>query len=263
MPETHLQRILRRLAEPFHTDGGQALAEACIVIPVLLMLFLGLWHHSLAQLTQTRTHLAARHVAWARASLNKSSSDAKKYANAFFPTGTKLDVKVEEATSYTDYANNLVSLCTALTMPKNNRPGQVKAKVAATVPALPFAPPKSPGQYGAKTYDSAFLGAVKTREVQVVWNAAEEQPANYTLPLLGFMVSRPELLLEWGISIAIGESYAKLLKVIGDLVGESGWFGEIMEKLHLDFMGDLFGAMVETFLWLVNDIYELITGLFE
>jgi len=53
-------------------DSGQAMLEACILIPVLLSLFLGLWHHALLSQAQTRSILAARHVAWARATLNKS-----------------------------------------------------------------------------------------------------------------------------------------------------------------------------------------------
>lgn len=253
------RRAARRVRRFFlREDGGQAMAEACVVIPVLLMLFLGLWQHSLAQLAQTRTALAARHVAWARAVLGKGESDAKGYAAKFFPAGTTLDVTQEDSASFTDYSNNLTGICTSLFPIKGGGKGQYKATVAATVPALPVAAPKSPGKRGAEGGAWDFLASVKTQESTVVWNNSQEQPANYTFPLLIFIIARPELLVELGISIAISEIFAYMMKSLSELIGQSGWFADIMEKLHLDWLSDVFKDMVEAFLWLVNDIYELL-----
>jgi hypothetical protein len=239
-------------------DGGQAMAEACIVIPVLLMLFLGLWQHSLAQMAQTRVELAARHVAWARAVLGKGESDAKGYAAKFFPAGTSLDVTQDGSASYTDYGNGLTDLCTSLFPIKGGGKGQYKATVAATVPVLPVAAPKSPGKRGAEGGAWDFLSSVKTHAATVVWNNSEEQPTNYTFPLLLFIVSRPELLVELVGHIILSEIFAYLMSSIAEVIGESGWFADIMEKLHLDFLDDVFKDMVEAFLWLVNDLVEII-----
>ena len=239
-------------------DGGQAMAEACVVIPVLLMLFLGLWQHSLAQMAQTRAELAARHVAWARAVLGKGEKDAKGYAAKFFPSGTTLDVEQDGSASYTDYGNNLTGICTSLFPIKGGGKGQYKATVAATVPALPVAAPKSPGKQGETGGAWDYLASVKTHGATVVWNNSEEQPANYTFPLLLFIFARPELLVELVGHIALSEIFAYLMSSLSEAIGQSGWFADIMEKLHLDFMGDLFNQMVETFLWLVNDLIEII-----
>ena len=57
-----LRAILARLRRN-PGDSGQAMIEACILIPVLLSLFLGLWHHALLGHAQTRSLLAARHAA--------------------------------------------------------------------------------------------------------------------------------------------------------------------------------------------------------
>jgi hypothetical protein len=241
-----------------HEDGGQAMAEACVVIPVLLMLFLGLWQHSLLQMAQTRAELAARHVAWARAVLGKDEKDAKGYAAKFFPSGTTLDVEQDGSASYTDYGNNLTGICTSLFPIKGGGKGQYKATVTATVPALPVATPKSPGKQGETGGAWDYLASVKTHGATVVWNNSEEQPTNYTFPLLLFIFARPELLVELIGHIAISEAFAYMMSSIAEAIGQSGWFADIMEKLHLDFMGDLFKEMVETFLWLVNDLVEII-----
>lgn len=255
-PAQSAARLVKRFF--LREDGGQAMAEACIVIPVLLMLFLGLWQHSLAQMAQTRAELAARHVAWARAVLGKSEKDAKDYAAKFFPSGTSLDIEQDGSASYTDYGNNLTGICTSLFPIKGGGKGQYKATVAATVPALPFAAPKSPGKQGEKGGAWDYLAAVKTHGATVVWNNAEEQPTNYTFPLLLFIVARPELLIELVGHIAISEIFAYLMSSLSEAIGQSGWFADIMEKLHLDFLGDVFNQMVETFLWLVNDLVEII-----
>lgn len=239
-------------------DSGQAMAEACVVIPVLLMLFLGLWQHSLAQMAQTRAELAARHVAWARAVLGKGEKDAKGYAEKFFPAGTTLDVAQDGSASYTDYSNNLTGICASLFPIKGGGKGQYKATVAATVPALPVAAPKSPGKRGAEGGAWDYLASVKTHAATVVWNNGEEQPANYTFPLLLFIVARPELIVELLGHIALSEIFAKLMSSLAEVVGQSGWFANIMQKLHLDWLSDVFKEMVETFLWLVNDLYEII-----
>lgn len=255
------QRAAGRVRRFFlREDGGQAMAEACIVIPVLLMLFLGLWQHSLVQLAQTRTALAARHVAWARAVLDKKESDAKGYAAKFFPSGTTLDVTQDGSASFTKYSNNLTDICTSLFPIKGGGKGQYKATVAATVPALPVAAPKSPGKRGAEGGAWDFLASVKTQGSTVVWNNSEEQPTNYTFPLLVFMIARPELLIELGVTIAISEAFAQLMSQLAKVISQSGWFSTIMQKLHLDWLSDVFKDMVEACLWLVNDIYELLVG---
>jgi Flp pilus assembly protein TadG len=258
-PQTPAQTAAGRVCRFFRReDGGQAMAEACVVIPVLLMLFLGLWQHSLAQMAQTRAELAARHVAWARAVLGKGEKDAKDYAAKFFPSGTTLDITQDGSASYSDYGNNLTGICTSLFPIKGGGKGQYKATVAATVPALPVAAPKSPGKQGEQGGAWDYLASVKTHGATVVWNNSEEQPANYTFPLLLFIFARPELLVELVGHIALSEIFAYLMSSLSEAIGQSGWFADIMEKLHLDFMGDLFNQMVETFLWLVNDLIEII-----
>ena len=243
-------------------DGGQAMAEACIVIPVLLMLFLGLWQHSLAEMAQTRVELAARHVAWARGALGKEESEAKAYAAPFFPEGTDLDIVQEDKTSYTKYRNELTRICASCFPVKGGKPGQCTASVTATMRALPVAAPKSPGERGEKGGAWDYLASVKTHEATVVWNNSEEQAEDYMLPLLSFTVARPELLIELGVHIAVGEIFNLLMKALAGTIADSGTFASIMTKLHLNFQGAFFKEIAEMLLGLGTDLYEILVTYF-
>ena len=252
-----LRPILARLRRPPARlgDSGQAMVEACILIPVLLSLFLGLWHHALLSQAQTRSILAARHVAWARATLNVSDADLKKYATPFFPTNATLSIQAERQTStYAEYHNNLVSYCAIFTAVENDN--QHKITLSASIPALPFAPPQSPGQHQSGFLD--FLAKANTHPVVVVRNYCGEKPQMAVLSLLAFTVLRPDLLVEAGIKIAISELFTKFMKYLGETIGESGWFSSFMEKLGLEFLEDVFPSICEAILWLVNDLIEII-----
>ena len=230
--------------------------EACILIPVLLSLFLGLWHHALLSQAQTRSILAARHVAWARATLNTKDSDLKKYATPFFPSNATLSIQAERQTStYAEYHNNLVSYCAIFTAVENDN--QHKITLSASVPALPFAPPQSPGHTESGFMD--FLSTAQTHPVVVVRNYCGEQPQMVILTLIAFTVLRPDLLVEAGIKIAISECFVKLMSALGEMIGESSWFGKFMEKLGLGFLEDIFGKIAEAAVWLINDLIEIIT----
>ena len=236
-------------------DSGQAMLEACILIPVLLSLFLGLWHHAMLSQAQTRSLLAARHVAWARATKNVSDSSLKKYAAPFFPAGASLDVKAERrASTYSEYSNNLTSYCAIFTAIPNDN--QHKITLSASVPALPFAPPKSPGRAESGFLD--FLAKAQTRPVVVVRNYCGEQPQMAVLTLLAFIVLRPDLLIEAGVQIAISEIFNKLMESLGEIIGKSGWFAKFMEKIGLSWLGDVFKDIAGAALWLINDLIEII-----
>jgi hypothetical protein len=236
-------------------DSGQAMIEACILIPVLLSLFLGLWHYALLSQAQTRSILAARHVAWARATLDVDDSKLKTYAAPFFPVGTALDVQAERQTStYADYYNMLTSYCAAFTIVDNDN--QHKITLSASVPALPFAPPQAPGRNQAGYLD--FLAKAQTHPVVVVRNYCGETPRSEILSLFCFMCFRPDLLVEAGIKIAISEAFTKFMSFLGETIGESSWFSSFMGKLGLEFLEDVFPQISEAILWLVNDIIEII-----
>lgn len=230
------------------------MAEACVVIPVLLMLFLGLWQQSLAQMAQTRVELAARHMAWARAALGKDETAAKDCAAMFFPRGTMLETEQEDTPFYTGYGNNLTGLCSGLFAIKGGRMGQYKATVAATVPALPVAAPKPAGEYGAESGTWDFLSAVKTQAATVVWDNSEEQAEDYIIPLLGFTISRPELLVELGARIAISEAYRLLKKALAKALGSMGdGFSPPEYNLPADFLTKRIGMSITLF----DDLYKL------
>ena len=229
--------------------------EACILIPVLLSLFLGLWHHALLSQAQTRSILAARHVAWARATLDKSDSELNKYAAPFFPSGATIRIEAERQTStYAEYHNNLVSYCAIFTALDNDN--QHKITLSADVPALPFAPPPSPGRTETGFMD--FLAKASTHPVVVVRNYCGETPKMTTLSLVAFIVLRPDLLVEAGIKIAISEAFNAFMEKMGEIIGESSWFGKFMEKIGLGFMGDVFKDIATAALWLINDLIEII-----
>jgi len=231
--------------------------EACILIPVLLSLFLGLWHHSILSQAQTRSILAARHVAWARATLNTADSDLKKYATPFFPTDATLTIKAERKTStYSEYHNNLVSYCAIFTAIPNDN--QHKITLSAKIHALPFAPPPSPGPADSHMLD--FLATAQTHPVVVVRNYCGEQPQMVILSLIAFTVLRPDLLVESGIEISISECFVDLMNALGEIIGESTAFGKFMEKLGLGFLDDVFGEIGKAAVWLINDLIEIITG---
>ncbi len=243
-------RLRRRLG-----DSGQAMVEACILIPVLLALFLGLWHHAILSQAQTRSILAARHVAWARATLDAGDSDLKKYAAPFFPANATLHIEAERQTStYAEYYNMLTFYCSVFTIVDNDN--QHKITFSADVPALPFAPPRSPGQPSSGFMD--FLSKATTEPVVVVRNYCGEKPRMEILSLLCFTCLRPDLLVEAAIKITIGEAYAQFMKYLGEAIGESGKFSEFMEKIGLGFLDDVFPQIVEAILWLVNDLIEII-----
>lgn len=247
--------ILAAFRRPRLGDCGQAMLEACVLLPVLLALFLGLWHHALLSQAQTRSILAARHVAWARATLNKSDSELKKYAAPFFPAGTTLHIKAERQTStYADYHNNLVSYCATFTAIDNDN--QHKITLSADVPALPFAPPVSPGRPETGFMD--FLSKATTHPVVVVRNYCGEQPRMTTLSLIAFIVLRPDLLVEAGLKITIDVAFGKLMESLGGSIGNSSWFGKFMEKIGLNFLGDVFKDIASAALWLINDLIEII-----
>lgn len=250
LPSIFARRPRRRLG-----DSGQAMIEACILIPVLLSLFLGLWHYALLSQAQTRSLLAARHVAWARATLNKSDADLKKYAAPFFPSGATLHITADrQASTYAEYHNNLVSYCAIFTAIPNDN--QHKITLSADVPALPFAPPPSPGRTESGYLD--FLAKATTRPVVVVRNYCGETPTMTTLSLIAFTVLRPDLLVEAGIKIAISEVFNKFMEKMGEIIGESSWFGKFMEKIGLGFMSDVFKDIASAALWLINDLIEII-----
>ena len=252
-----LRPICARLRRPRLGDSGQAMVEACILIPVLLSLFLGLWHHAILNQAQTRSLLAARHVAWARATLDKSDSDLPKYASPFFPAGTTLHIEAERRQgTYAEYYNMLTAYCAAFTIVPNDNQHQITFSV--DVPALPFAPPQSPGQHQCGFLD--FLAKATTRPVVVVRNYCGEKPQMEILSLLGFMCCRPDLLVEAGIKIAITEVFTKFMKYLGESIGGSSWFGKFMDKLGLSFLEDIFEKIAEAALWLINDLIEIISS---
>ena len=246
--------LARRRRRP--GDSGQALLEACILIPVLLALFLGLWHYAILSQAQTRSLLAARHVAWARATLDTGDNDLKKYAAPFFPSNTTFHIEAERQTStYAEYYNLLTLYCSVFTIVDNDN--QHRITFSADVPALPFAPPQAPGQHDSGILD--FLAKATTAPVVVVRNYCGEQPQMVILTLLAFTVLRPDLLVEAGIEIAISECFVKLMSSLGKIIGESGWFGKFMEKLGLSFLEDIFEKIAEAALWLINDLIEIIS----
>ena len=245
-----LARIRRRPG-----DSGQALLEACILIPVLLALFLGLWHYAILSQAQTRSLLAARHVAWARATLDTGDNDLKKYAAPFFPSNTTFHIEAERQTStYAEYYNLLTLYCSIFTIVDNDN--QHRITFSADVPALPFAPPQAPGQYDRGILD--FLAKATTAPVVVVRNYCGEKPRMEILSLLCFMCLRPDLLAEAAIKITIGEAFAQFMKFLGEAIGESGWFSEFMEKIGLGFLDDVFPQIAEAILYLINDLIEII-----
>ena len=236
-------------------DSGQALLEACILIPVLLALFLGLWHYAILSQAQTRSLLAARHVAWARATLDTGDNDLKKYAAPFFPSNTTFHIEAERQTStYAEYYNLLTLYCSIFTIVDNDN--QHRITFSADVPALPFAPPQAPGQYDRGILD--FLAKATTAPVVVVRNYCGEKPRMEILSLLCFMCLRPDLLAEAAIKITIGEAFAQFMKFLGEAIGESGWFSEFMEKIGLGFLDDVFPQIAEAILYLINDLIEII-----
>lgn len=254
-PVNRLRAILTALRRPRLGDSGQAMIEACVVIPVLLALFLGLWHHALLSQAQTRSILAARHVAWARATLNKSDSELKKYAAPFFPAGTKLHIKAERKTStYADYRNNLISYCATFTAIRNDN--QHKITLSADIPALPFAPPVSPGRPETGFMD--FLSTATTHPVVVVRNCCDETPRMIILSLLAFTVLRVDLLVEAAIKIAISEVFELVLKSLSDAGAGSSFFGKFMDSIGLGSLGDVFSNIINAGLWLINDLIALI-----
>ena len=245
-----LARIRRRPG-----DSGQALLEACILIPVLLALFLGLWHYAILSQAQTRSLLAARHVAWARATLDTGDNDLKKYAAPFFPSNTTFHIEAERQTStYAEYYNLLTLYCSVFTIVDNDN--QHRITFSADVPALPFAPPQAPGQHDSGILD--FLAKATTAPVVVVRNYCGEKPRMEILSLLCFMCLRPDLLAEAAIKITIGEAFAQFMKFLGETIGESGWFSQFMEKIGLGFLDDVFPQIAEAILYLINDLIEII-----
>lgn len=229
--------------------------EACILIPVLLSLFLGLWHYALLSQAQTRSLLAARHVAWARATLNKSDANLKQVAAPFFPSGTTLHITTERQTStYAEYHNNLISYCAIFTAIPNDN--QHTITLSADVPALPFAPPQLPGRTDPGYL--GFLAKATTHPVVVVRNYCGETPTMTTLSLIALTVLRPDLLVEAGIKIAIGEAFEMFMDKLGDIIGGSSWFGQFMETIGLGFLGDIFKDIAGAALWLINDLIEII-----
>lgn len=249
-----LRAILARLRRR-PGDSGQAMLEACILIPVLLSLFLGLWHHALLGHAQTRSLLAARHAAWARATLDASDADLKKYAALFFPSNTVLHITAErQASTYSEYRNNLTSICAVFTAIPNDN--QHKITLSADVPALPFAPPPSPGRRESGAMD--FLAKAATRPVTVVRNYCGEKPQMEILSLIAFMIGRPDLLVEAGIEITISEAFNALMDKMSEIIGGSGWFKQFMDKINLGFLSDIFKEIVNAALWLINDLIELI-----
>ncbi len=245
--------LARRRRRP--GDSGQALLEACILIPVLLALFLGLWHYAILSQAQTRSLLAARHVAWARATLDTGDNDLKKYAAPFFPSNTTFHIEAERQTStYAEYYNLLTLYCSIFTIVDNDN--QHRITFSADVPALPFAPPQAPGQYDRGILD--FLAKATTAPVVVVRNYCGEKPRMEILSLLCFMCLRPDLLAEAAIKITIGEAFAQFMKFLGEAIGESGWFSEFMEKIGLGFLDDVFPQIAEAILYLINDLIEII-----
>ena len=249
-PRAILARIRRRSG-----DSGQALLEACILIPVLLALFLGLWHYAILSQAQTRSLLAARHVAWARATLDTGDNDLKKYAAPFFPSNTTFHIEAERQTStYAEYYNLLTLYCSVFTIVDNDN--QHRITFSADVPALPFAPPQAPGQHDSGILD--FLAKATTAPVVVVRNYCGEKPRMEILSLLCFMCLRPDLLAEAAIKITIGEAFAQFMKFLGETIGESGWFSQFMEKIGLGFLDDVFPQIAEAILYLINDLIEII-----
>ena len=248
-------RSIREFLRRRFGDSGQAMLEACILIPVLLALFLGLWHHAILSQAQTRSLLAARHVAWARATLAASDSELKKYAAPFFPSNTTLHISATNRTStYAEFRNMLITYCAVFTIVDHDN--QYWVSLSADVPALPFAPPQAPGQHDTHILD--FLGKATTEPVVVVRNYCGEKPKMEILSLLAFMCLRPDLLVEAGLKITIGEAFAKLYEVLGEVIGESTWFKEFMDKIGLGFLEDVFPKIAEGILYLVSDLIEII-----
>jgi len=145
----------------FHRDErGQAMLETAILLPALLALFLGLWHHVLLQQAQTRSLLAARHVAWASSYLHESNARAKARASAFFPAGTTLETTAKGIESKND-ARNFAAWAAALVAEPDEGMEWSEGTVQATVPALPAAAPLPPGR-GAAGEERSFLAEIKT-----------------------------------------------------------------------------------------------------
>lgn len=155
-----MERVLSRFFAFWSDEEGQAMLETALLVPVLLALFLGLWQHVLLESAQTRAFLAARHVAWASSYLHESDKDAQKRAKAFFPEGADVTVSVNGISTKNEAANLAAQVALVFADPETGKDWS-EAKVKATVPALPYAAPDSPGgQYAVE----GFLGAVSTHE---------------------------------------------------------------------------------------------------
>lgn len=118
--------------------------EVAVLLPALLALWLGLWRHVLLELAQTRSVLAARHLAWASSRLHESGSAAQKRAKDFFPPRATVAVEVEGMSPTNDMRNLAASVGAILAQPDAGKEWS-RATVAAALPALPFAAPLPPG----------------------------------------------------------------------------------------------------------------------
>jgi hypothetical protein len=142
-----MKRVLSRFSAFWGDERGQAMLETALLVPALLALFLGLWQHVLLELAQTRSILAARHLAWASSFLHEGTEAAKKRANDFFPANATLSVEVE-GYSVTNDMRNLAAAVGAILAKPDEGEEWSRATVKADLPVLPHAAPLPLGGTG-------------------------------------------------------------------------------------------------------------------
>lgn len=217
--------MLARLRAFHANEEGQAMLETAIVLPALLALFLGLWGHVLLELAQTRSFLAARHVAWASSYLHESDSAAGKRAKAFFPEGAAVTATCKGIATKNQSANLAAQVALIFADPATGSDWS-EAKVQATVPALPYAAPDLPGAGSVP----GFLGAVKTHEETCYAINRSPDTVAYFIKALGLPIVRLDLvaskmiprlfriLIIKGLKTAIGNGRSDDTKLILGLV---------------------------------------------
>lgn len=82
--EKHILSFIRKLR--LTDDKGQALIEAVVVLPLLILLIWGVVHLHLSAFYSARAEMAARHAAWIK-SVKESSSAAFEGSNVLFEKG--------------------------------------------------------------------------------------------------------------------------------------------------------------------------------
>lgn len=212
---------MKNILKPIGVDG-QAMIETALVIPVLLLMFIGAIEFGTRSYNQARSAMAARHGAWL--GVHDRYNDIESEVKNFFDSGANVKVEKKKTGLNLDYHNALMDYAlfayttgyTSHSLEKN-----VEVSVTYSRAGLPYAPPGPADGIEFLWQRVANYTVTAARGDTATWNQVDFMTMAWLFLASGAWL---DILIDIGIGSVI-EGVLKKFGKIGEI------FGELMEEV--------------------------------